>query len=463
MKQSRLDNISRIAFIAAIAFIAFIAGGVASVAKVYPYSHFRDAYRGGTALYQKLTSYTDPYSTDLWAPERTDAQGVTVHEAQRAHAGWTLYTSGDAPRATLIDMDGRVAHVWERRFSDIWDETAAVRRPVPDAQTYFRKARVLPNGDLVAIIIGVGDTPYGYGMVRLDRDSKLLWKNLDHFHHDFDIDDSGRIYGLTHDFRRHPIEEADQFEPPVLDDYLTILSPDGRTQKRISLLDALNRSPFRRLLWRIHYYSMEDPLHTNGVDYLDADAARSLARTIPAAREGQVLLSFRELAGGSIALLDPEKEEIVWASHGPWLAQHDPDILPNGNILIFDNRGHFGAGGRSRVLEVNPATGGIVWSYTGSEEKILDSAIRSAQEPLPNGNVLITESNGGRLLEVTRDGSIVWEFINPVRKQRTDEKFERIPVLSWAQRIDPASLTPEFRADYLTIGIKTTEETRNEH
>jgi hypothetical protein len=33
---------------------------------------------------------------------------------------------------------------------------------------------------------------------------------------------------------------------------------------------------------------------------------------------------------------------------------------------------------------------------------------------LGNGNVLITESGAGRLLEVTRSGDIVWEFQNPV-------------------------------------------------
>jgi len=32
---------------------------------------------------------------------------------------------------------------------------------------------------------------------------------------------------------------------------------------------------------------------------------------------------------------------------------------------------------------------------------------------LPNGNVLIAESDSGRLFEVTSDGEIVWEFLNP--------------------------------------------------
>ena len=45
---------------------------------------------------------------------------------------------------------------------------------------------------------------------------------------------------------------------------------------------------------------------------------------------------------------------------GAWIGQHDPDILPNGNILLFDNDGELGEAGRSRVVEVDPRTTGIV-------------------------------------------------------------------------------------------------------
>jgi hypothetical protein len=67
--------------------------------------------------------------------------------------------------------------------------------------------------------------------------------------------------------------------------------------------------------------------------------------------------------------------------------------------------------------------------------------VRSAQERLANGNTLITESEGGRLFEVTPEGEIVWEYLNPVRG---GEDGELIAVVSWGQRIDPAALDPEF-------------------
>lgn len=435
---------SLIAFVLAIAFLAFVAGSLMGVSQTGPAAYFHDAYRAGTALLEKRRAFADdPYGTDLWNQSRTERQGVTIHDPEQATDGLTLYTSGHAPAAFLMNMDGEVVHSWERTFSSIWDETAAARDPVPDRQTYFRRARMTPDGDLLAVYDGVGDSPYGYGIVRLNRDSSVLWKNLDHFHHDFTIAEDGRIFGLTHAFRSDIPAGLGHLSKPVLEDYLVIVSPeDGRTLRKISLIEAVERSAFRRQLWSLPYYTLSDPLHTNAVEVLDKETAERLANKVPVAAEGQVLLSFRELGGGLIALLDVEKEEIVWARHGSWRSQHDPDILPNGNIMLFDNLGHFGDEGKSRVIEIDPATGGIVWSYAGTESQPLESLIRAAQHPLENGNVLITESGGGRLLEVTRGGEVVWEYINPVRG---GEEQEFIPVVSWALRIDPGWLDPAFR------------------
>jgi hypothetical protein len=164
------------------------------------------------------------------------------------------------------------------------------------------------------------------------------------------------------------------------------------------------------------------------------------ARNFAFGRAGQVLLSFREL--GSIGVLDLEREELVFALRGYWLGQHDPDILPNGNLLVFDNMGYFARPeGRSRVIEFDPATMQIVWQYAGTAEQPLESVIRADQQRLANGNTLITESNGGRIVEVAPDGAIVWQFVNPVRGGEQDE---RIPIICWAQRLGPDELDSAF-------------------
>jgi hypothetical protein len=271
----------------------------------------------------------------------------------------------------------------------------------------------------------------------------VVWKNLDHFHHDFFVADGGLIYGLTHQYRPAPVPGMDHLSLPVTEDFLVIVSAtDGRTVQRISLLDAFANSDYRDMLWLVPNASLADPLHVNSVKRLDREQAAQLAGKVPVAAAGQVLLSLRELGHGALALLDPEQGKIVWAIRGPWQAQHDADLLPNGNLLVFDNTGHYGAGGRSRILEVNPATSGIEWTYAGDAEHVFDSAIRGSQERQPNGNTLVVESQAGRMFEVTAEGEIVWDFLMPVRGGNNDAQT---PIVSWGQRIDPATFDPAFR------------------
>src|SRR3546814_14819535 len=97
-------------------------------------------------------------------------------------------------------------------------------------------------------------------------------------------------------------------------------------------------------------------------------------------KAGDLLLSFREIS--TVAVFDPETEGIVWALPGSWLRQHDPDLLPNGDILLFDNEGNYAGSadgtGVSRVIEVDPATQQIVWSYVGTEDQPLGSIYRKS-------------------------------------------------------------------------------------
>lgn len=434
------------AFVLAVAFLAFVAGAVSAVAELAPSNHIRDACRAGLALAQKRELQSTPYATDLWQSARTQDRGVVAHDRMRSAPGLTLFTSGHAPAAYLIEKDGSVAHRWHAPYSELHDDDAAVADPVPDRQVYFRRAHLYPNGDLLALFVGVGDSPWGYGLARLNRGSDVVWKNLDRFHHDLAVAADGRVYGLTHDYREDVPEGLDHLSEPVLDDSLAVLGPDGRTQKEFSLLDALARSPYGELLWQTPSYTLSDPLHTNAVDVLSQRDARRLEQKVPAAAPGQLLVSFREVGGGLIALVDPDEEEVLWAQRGQWRSQHDPDVLANGNILLFDNLGDYGPAGSSRVVEVDPAHGGVVWRYGGTEAKPLESEIRSAQQPLDNGNVLITESDGGRLIEITREGDPVWEYVNPVRG---GDREQFIPVVSWAQRVNPAELDTAFRTTLL--------------
>jgi hypothetical protein len=65
------------------------------------------------------------------------------------------------------------------------------------------------------------------------------------------------------------------------------------------------------------------------------------------------------------------------------------------------------------VLEIDPATMEIVWKFQEARVADFFSPRLSNAQRLPNGNTLINEGWFGRFFEVTSDGDIVWEYVNP--------------------------------------------------
>ncbi|MFP5306665.1 MAG: arylsulfotransferase family protein [Gammaproteobacteria bacterium] len=447
--SSRTDMIFRIASIAGLVVLVFVAGVLMTASGIFPAPQISRAYAAAKALYAQQTVYQDVYRSDLWYPARDQRKGVTTYVRGAAQDGLTLYAAGNAAAAFLVDMDGRLVHEWRKPFSTLWpDGSGPIRDPRPDAFVHFRNAHVLPNGDLIALYEGTGDTPYGYGVVKLDRNSEVVWKYPGRAHHQLSIGSDGRIYVLTHEFVDDMPQDLGHLARPRLEDFLVVLSPNGEELMKIRLLSAVAQSRYRHMLYTVSSFALADPLHANAVDYIDRQAAARFAF----GEEGQLLLSFREL--GAVAVLDPDTQSIVWATRGPWIGQHDPDIVANGNILLFDNYGAYGGPqGISRVIEIDPRNLRIAWEYRGSADAPLASRIRADQQRLANGNTLITESEAGRLVEVTRAGEIVWEFINPVRG---GPDGQMVPMMAWAQRLDPAAFDPGFREAVLGDGGRDT-------
>lgn len=381
---SRADKLFLGGFIIAAAVLLLLAGALLTAAGLPPGPQVARAWEAGRALYSKLFHYDDVYMSDLWHAERSDARGVTVHAPDRVSPGLTLFTSGHEAAAYLVSMDGEVVHEWRRPFSRVWNETAAVKDPQPDSHVYMRKAHVFPNGDLLAIYEGAGDTPYGYGLVKLDKDSNVIWSYLEPAHHDFDVAPDGRIFVLTQAIVEGFLPQLDHLATARLDDFLVILSPDGEQLRKIPLLAVVDESEYRQLLFGISSFAVADALHTNSVHVITEEEAQ----VFPFGDAGQVLISFREPS--AVGVIDLEQEKLTWAVKAYWVGQHDPHILDDGNILLFDNKGNFNKPeGRSRALEFDPETLAVVWQYTGTPESPLESDIRSYTQRLPNGNTLI--------------------------------------------------------------------------
>jgi hypothetical protein len=259
--------------------------------------------------------------------------------------------------------------------------------------------------------------------VKLDKDSNLIWKCRENYHHGVDVAEDGTVYAIgTETLDRMP-RGLEYIPTPCLNDYIDVISPVGHRLMRVPVLEAFRDSPYAPLLCmleRSKRYGEASPpappgivttpafvdeerrrdvLHMNSVKVL----SREMAAHFPKFEAGQLLISPRNL--DAIAVIDPDSGKLVWAARGAWRAQHDPSFLDNGRLLIFDN---MGSPMGSRVLEYDPQSQAFPWSYPDQNGTSFYTRLRGAAQRLPNGNTLIVNSDGGEVFEVTSNCEAVW-------------------------------------------------------
>lgn len=324
---------------------------------------------------------------DTARADNPDERGVTARSAT-ADPGLNLYSTRRLANAVLTDMDGEVVHQWTVEEG---------RRPV----TSWMHVEPLPNGDLLSI-------SRDHFVSRHDFRSALLWRTAVRAHHDLAVRRDGHILVLTRS-RGHLTHEGSRL--PILTDGIAVLSPSGAvvTQHELlpllrphvsgSRLDAIRERLATAPTDLVRPGGLADVLHANSITILH----RPIEGVAP---EGSLLLSFRALS--RVAIVSADVSALLWIwGQGELDGQHDATQLANGRILMFDNGLRRGD---SRVVEVDARTGAVTWSWS---DPGVFTRLRGGAQGLPNGNVLITESDRGRALEITRSGERVWEFWNP--------------------------------------------------
>ena len=225
---------------------------------------------------------------------------------------------------------------------------------------------------------------------------------------------------------------------------------------------------------------MGDWMHLNSMSLLgpnkwyDAGDERfSPDNIIVDGRETNLMFIISKKTGKVVWKVGPYYDHTPEKNMGWIIGQHHAHMIPRGltgegNILVYDNGGWAGYGtpnpgsptgtknalrDYSRVLEFDPVTFRNVWQHTPHEAGFVHPAdsnrfyspfISSAQR-LPNGNTLITEGSGGRIIEVTAEHELVWEYISPywgtLFKMNMVYRAYRFPY-EWIPQVDPPREIP---------------------
>ena len=347
-------------------------------------------------------------------------QGVSVYHPEKCFNGYTLFCPVSSPTIYLIDMSGEVVHMW-------FVGEGSSSKTATHAK-YVGEGRILCGANWVTELDWSGNVVWHYRPEGAEEDPHgasglIAW------------DPSYKVKGAHHDFQRlengntlilasEGITDSSISDHPLSSDYFLEVTQAGKAVWAWHSSEHFEEFGFtvegKQLIREAPGTHMGtgpgDYLHTNTLEVLPDTP---LGQRDPRFRKGNILSSQRNT--NTIYIVDRDSGEVVWLwGSGELVGQHHPNMLENGNILVYDNGGLGGYPRETRIftrlIEVNPESGEIVWEYKHNPKryfhhKFFSYSWGSAQR-LPNGNTLSLDSNMGRLFEITPEGELVWEYVN---------------------------------------------------
>ncbi len=357
--------------------------------------------------------------------------GLIRYNKEKAYDGYMLFAPSLSTTTYLIDMEGNVVHTWKS----------------PYMPGLF--AMLLPNGNLLRAGRPDPDkAPVKFGgtaglIQEIDWDGNVVWEYKEYTptmvqHHCFNIMPNGNILVLGWEYKsaaeaikkgRNPKTMPKEFEfegmkyTGLWPDYVKEVNRDKKVVWEWHAWDHIGKGPKKlnvnyQLPKASGYMHVPDWTHFNTLDYIPAT--------------DQILVNSRNF--GEFFLINHKTGAIEYRWGNPTtygkgkkpgfvddgdqilFGPHHVTRLENGNFQIFDNGWKRPEKNRSRVVEMDPKTGKIVWQFEPVIGNSFYTTYQGSAQKLPNGNILVTSSNHGHVFEVTHDPKpqVVWEWVNPV-------------------------------------------------
>ena len=308
---------------------------------------------------------------------------VTLN-TDKAYQGYTLI------EGKLIDMNGSVVHEWPFGYLGVIDNNGDFY--AQHEYESFKWGRYSWNGSIVWEM----DIPIHHEILLTPQDTIIVLTKKVHDYEgrnvEFDVivefDKDGNFIRRWSTFEH--LDDLQQYHDQLeLDKPSSLLLKDN-TWKNTSI-------------WGGNY----DYYHMNAVSLVPNNSRQG---THPAFNPGNYLISFRH--GSMVFIIDKDTGKVLWRAiydqvkdniEGP----HAPQMLPNGNILIYDNGRYRGW---TRLIIIDPVTLDVVWEYKDDD---FFSYSQGYVQVLTNNNLLVTESEKGHVFELDPNGELVWEWWHP--------------------------------------------------
>jgi hypothetical protein len=367
------------------------------------------------------------FTTSAYAYEAlVGPTGVLYWDKGKTYNGYTVFAPNSSKKTYMIDMEGNLVHKWNTQsYPGLYAELLPNGNLLRAGQIFPRKVCAISGtGGLVEEYDWEGSKVWSYRMFtsneiehhcfnRMPNGNTMIlgWERID--------DDIIRAAG-----REIPdgVRFKNLYHSNFWLDFVREVNRDGNTVWEWHAVDHLGKGPDQIDINYIlpkpvgDIYHTFDHTHFNSVDYIP--------------ETDQVLMNSRNLSEIYLVNHKTGKIEYRWGNPSAYgkgrapsfyddgdqelFGSHDARWLGDGRVSIFDNGSERPEGKRSRVVVVNTKTNEIEWKYESWDNGSFYSERQGAAQPLPNGNWFVTSSNNGHVFEVTKDGKIVWDFVNPI-------------------------------------------------
>jgi len=308
--------------------------------KMYLFLVFLAMIAGCGSSTPKATTYHVPLAVpDIY---------VDIYKPDKAYNGTTLLADNhkkDQPKIIEVDMNGKI--IWEyvlpynlRKYNN----------PGFDVER-------LSNGNILFVL------PLN-GIYEINRRGDVVWSYLDK--------------KVTHDADRLPNGNT-----------LVVFGGfDGKNDIQAKEINAKGE-----IVW-----SWKAKDHLDNPEYKNIfDQGWTHANAVTRLENGNTMISLRNF--NIVVEVDPNGSIVRTIGKGIFHYQHDPEVLPNGNLLVMNHtRPH-------KAIEINLKTNKVVWESMNFGKRM--APVRDADR-LPNGNILITGAT--KLLEFTPNDELVWRL-----------------------------------------------------
>ena len=410
MTSSRFSLAS---FILSTTFIIFNVGYFARELKLFPYQLYTEASKAWAQIQQERSEQL-PWYYQYSSRMPSEA----IENASRAQAGLSLVTEIAAEQsllAKIIDLDGNTVHQWKIDWFKLWSNPEHLPEGiVPKSRpgTNIHGAVVMANGDLVFNF-------ESKGLVRLDRDGKVIWRLPYLTHHSVHLHDDGNLWVSGTKYQTEKVDRLPNLIPPFYEETILEISPEGEILREWYVADLLRKNGYKGLLYQgslnnentliqgdDRLLGKTDILHLNDVEPFSTKMQPGFFQP------GDVMVSLRNI--NTVFVFDVASEEIKFISIGKFVRQHDPDFIDGDTISVFDNNNASEPERKSKITVVSATDKSYKTIFEGNKNNPFFTRVMGKHQWQPNGNLLITESMSGRGLEIDPQGNLVWEYINYV-------------------------------------------------